>query len=80
MAPAVRRTRRTPCAWVPETVMSTTRWRTIRPSEVMEMMDSSSRTAWAETTLPLRSAPLIAVTPMPPRCFDMYSLNSVRLP
>ena len=45
---------------------------------IIKSLDSS--TNLMPTTLPLRSLVLMVITPIPPRFWRLYSLNSVRLP
>ena len=68
--------------WVarPISRTSATRVRTNTPPVVMSIISSSGLTNTAATTLPLRSEVWIAIMPLVPRPWRVYSLIGVRLP
>ena len=68
--------------WVarPISRISLTRVRTSTPVSVISMISSSVRTSVAATTLPLRSLCWIAIMPLVPRPWRVYSEMGVRLP
>jgi len=68
--------------WVARPIwrISATRVRISTPPVVISMISSSSRTSVAATTLPLRSLVAIAIMPLLPRPWRVYSVIGVRLP
>ena len=68
--------------WVarPSSRISLTRVRTSTPLSVISMISSSACTSVAATTLPLRSLCWMAIMPLVPRPWRVYSVIGVRLP
>src|SRR5690606_19710973 len=70
----------TPCVARPISRISATRVRTSTPLSVISMIWSSVCTSVAATTLPLRSLCWMAIMPLVPRPWRVYSPMGVRLP
>src|SRR5690606_17692908 len=68
--------------WVarPISRISDTRVRTSTPAVVMSMISSAGVTSTAPTTLPLRAEVWMAIMPLVPRPWRVYSTMEVRLP
>mmetsp|Transcript_8233 Transcript_8233/g.23464 ORF Transcript_8233/g.23464 Transcript_8233/m.23464 type:complete len:305 (+) Transcript_8233:164-1078(+) len=74
---------RTPVAVRPWRAMSSPRWRTMVPLDVVSMTSSPSSTTLQQAMQSSSSPPflnLIAVTPLPPRLHDLNSDASTRFP
>ncbi|MNT88172.1 hypothetical protein D3C72_2286890 [compost metagenome] len=70
----------TPCVARPISRISPTRVRISTPPVVISMISSSGETSAAATTRPLRSLVWIAIMPLVPRPWRVYSAIGVRLP
>ena len=80
LAPASKFISVTPWVARPISRISATRVRTSTPVSVISMISSSGATKVAATTLPLRSDCWMAIIPLVPRPWRVYSRMWVRLP